>query len=48
MGRQKFPNAFADLQRIVPKDMNIVEYYYNTIFANDRIKVLTLLKDGKT
>jgi len=36
MGRQKFPNTFADLQRIVPKDMNILEYYYNTIFADDR------------
>ena len=38
MGKQKFPNTFADLQRIVPKDMNILEYYYNTIFADDRIK----------
>ena len=38
MGRQKFPNTFADLQRIVPKDMNILEYYYNTIFGDDRIK----------
>ena len=38
MGRQKFPNTFADLQRVVPKDMNILEYYYNTIFSDDRTK----------
>ena len=38
MGKQKFPNTFADLHRIVPKDMNILEYYHNTIFGDDRIK----------
>ena len=38
MGRQKFPNTFADLHKIVPKDMNILEYYHNTIFGEDRIK----------
>ena len=38
MGMQNFPKTFADLQRIVPKDMNILEYYHNTIFGKDRTK----------
>ena len=38
MGKQKFPNTFADLHRIVPKNVNILEHYHNTIFGEDRIK----------
>ena len=44
MGKQKFPNTFADLQQIVPKDMNTLEYYYNTIFADDRIKSIDAIE----
>ena len=40
MGMQNFPNTFADLRKIVPKDMNILEHYHSTIFGKDRIKSL--------
>ena len=44
MGKQKFPNTFADLHRIVPKDMNILKYYHDTIFGENRIKSVDATK----
>ena len=44
MGKQKFPNTFADLHRIVPKDMNVLEYYHDTIFGENRIKSVDAIK----